>query len=197
MTRYRDDLLDYFRSAHRAVVPGLLVCGAVTIFSFLVTRGTVWDGGVTLLPPDIFVESPVFSLLAKVGPIVLALVICLCINFSVFDAGGAYAGKYLLRIAIILMGARITADVLMTASGIGLVLILAVLAVTIMLAMAVGRRFGHTWETSALTGTGNGICGVSATLSVAPIIHAEQKYVHAVVGVISLLGVVGLILWLV
>lgn len=81
MTRYRDNLLDYFRSVDRAVVPGLLVCVVVTpILSFLVTWGTVWDGGFALLPPDIFVESLVFSLLTKVGPIVLALVICLCTN---------------------------------------------------------------------------------------------------------------------
>ncbi len=194
MTTYREDFFEYFRSADRAVLPGLLVCTAVTVVSFLLTRGTLWDGGFAVLPHDLFVDNPVFSLLTKIGPIVLALVICLFINYRLFDAGGSYAGKYLLRIAIILMGARVTADVLMTASATGLVLILAVLALTIILTMILGKRFGHNWETSALAGTGNGICGVSATLSVAPVIHADQKYVHAVVGVISLLGIVGVFL---
>lgn len=92
------------------------------------------------------------------------------------------------------MGTRVTADILMTASATGLVIILAVLALTIVLAMMLGKKFGHSWESSALTGTGNGICVVSATLSVAPVINADQKYVHAVVGVISLLGIVGVFL---
>ncbi|HJK19116.1 MAG TPA: putative sulfate exporter family transporter [Methanocorpusculum sp.] len=194
MTTYREDFFDYVKSADRSVIPGILVCIAVTLVSFLLTRGTLWDGGISLLPHTLFVDNPVFALLAKIGPIVLALVICLFINYKLFDAGGSYAGKYLLRIAIILMGARVTADVLMSASASGLVIILAVLAVTIVLAMMLGKKFGHNWETSALTGTGNGICGVSATLSVAPVIKADQKYVHAVVGVISLLGIVGVFL---
>ena len=194
MTTYREDFFDYVKSADRSMIPGILVCIAVTLVSFLLTRGTLWDGGISLLPHTLFVDNPVFALLAKIGPIVLALVICLFINYKLFDAGGSYAGKYLLRIAIILMGARVTADVLMSASASGLVIILAVLAVTIVLAMMLGQKFGHNWETSALTGTGNGICGVSATLSVAPVIKADQKYVHAVVGVISLLGIVGVFL---
>ncbi|MDV0441968.1 YeiH family protein [Methanorbis furvi] len=194
MTTYREDFLDYFRSIDRKILPGLLVCLVVTVLSFLLTRGTLWDGGFAVLPQDLFIDNPIFSFLAKIGPIVLALVICLFINYKLFDAGGSYAGKYLLRIAIILMGARVTADVLMTASVNGLVIILVVLALTIILTMILGKRFGQSWETSALTGTGNSICGVSATLSVAPVIHADQKYVHAVVGVISLLGIVGVFL---
>ncbi len=194
MTSYREDFLEYFRSANRAVLPGLLICIVVSIISFLLTRGTLWDGGVSFLPTELFRDHPVFSFLTKIGPIVLALVICLFINRTYFDAGGSYAGKYLLRIAIILMGARVTADVLMTASPAGLILILAVLAATIILAMILGKKLGQSWETSALTGTGTGICGVSAALSVAPVIHAEQKYLHAVVGVVSLLGIVGVFL---
>ena len=194
MTTYREDFLEYLKSADRHAVPGLLVCIAVTLLSFLLTRGTLWDGGVALLPQDLFTDNPVFSLLAKICPIILALVIFLFINYRLFDAGGLYAGKYLLRIAIILMGTRVTADVLMTASATGLVIILAVLALTIVLAMVLGKKFGHTLEISALAGTGNGICGVSATLSVAPVIQADQKYVHAVVGVISLLGIIGVFL---
>lgn len=194
MTSYREDFLEYFQSANRAVLPGLLICISVTILSFLLTRGTLWDGGVSLLPAGLYHDNPVFSFLTKIGPIVLALIICLFINRQRFDAGGSYAGKYLLRVAIILMGARVTADVLMTASPAGLLLILAVLAVTIVFAMILGKKLGQSWETSALTGTGTGICGVSAALSVAPVIHAEQKYLHAVVGVVSLLGIVGVFL---
>lgn len=88
MTTYREDFFDYVKSANRAVVPGLFVCVTVTLFSLLLTRGALWGGGFTLLPHDLFVDNPVFSLLTKIGPIVLALVICLFINYRLFDAGG-------------------------------------------------------------------------------------------------------------
>lgn len=193
MSTYKEDFLSYFKFS-KALIPGLLICTGVAVLSFLLTRGTLFDGGFNILPKELFSENPVFGFLANIGPIILALIICLFINVKYFNAGGSYAGKFLLRIAIILMGARVTVDVLMRASGIGVVLILAVLALTIFVAMKVGKKLRFPWDASALTGTGNGICGVSAALSVAPVINAEKKYVDAVVGVISLLGIIGVFL---
>lgn len=190
MSSYLEDFKDYFRF-HRGLIPGILVCIIVALISYILTRGTLWDGGFRILPAELFTDNPVFYFLAKVGPIVLALIICIFINFQKFEAGGAYAGKYILRIAIILMGARVTYDVLMTGSVVGLIIILGVLAGVLAVAMLIGKGMKFPWDASVLTGTGNGICGVSATLSVAPVINADKKHVDAVVGVISLLGIVG------
>ena len=123
MSSYLEDFRDYFRF-HPGLIPGILICIIVALVSYILTRGTLWEGGFWILPAELFSENPVFYLLSKVGPIVLALVICIFINVKKFDAGGAYAGKYILRIAIILMGARVTYDVLMTGSLVGLIIIL-------------------------------------------------------------------------
>ncbi|MDO5846457.1 MAG: putative sulfate exporter family transporter [Methanocorpusculum sp.] len=193
MSTYKEDFLSYVKFS-KSMIPGLLICAGIAVLAFVLTRGTLFDGGFYILAPELFIDNPVFGLLAKVGPIVLALLICLFINVKFFNAGGSYAGKFLLRIAIILMGARVTFDVLMTASIPGVAVILGVLFLTLVLAMKVGKKLHFPWDACALTGTGNGICGVSATLSVAPVINAEKKYVDAVVGVISVLGILGVFL---
>jgi len=190
MSSYWEDFRDYFRF-HRFLIPGVLVCIIVALVAYLFTRGTLWEGGFRILPAELFTDNPVFYFLSKVGPIVLALVICIFINVRKFEAGGSYAGKYILRVAIIMMGARVTYDVLMTGSLVGLIIILCVLAGVLIVAMLIGKGFKFPWDASVLTGTGNGVCGVSATLSVAPVINADKKHVDAVVGVISLLGIIG------
>ena len=139
MSSYKEDFLAYF-SVNKTHIPGILFCCIIAAAAFLLTRGTLFDGGFQILPAEWFQENPAFLLLSKVGPIVLALLICLFINVRFFKAGGSYAGKFILRTAIILMGARVTADVLLTASVPGLVIILTVLAATILFAMMVGSN---------------------------------------------------------
>lgn len=147
---------------------------------------------------DMFYSDPIFSTLFKVGPVVLALLTGLLVNLSPLSSGGAYAGRFLLRLAIVLMGARVTVDVLSHASPMGIFIIMVVMAMTIYLSALLGRRLKMEKDAAALIGTGNGICGVSACLSVAPVIDAKARNVHAVIGVISVLGLIGvfLVLWL-
>ena len=187
---YLDDARSYLNLG-RKEAPGLLFCLLVAISSYLLTRGTVLDGGPRLLGPGLFSDNPAFSVLFKVGPIVLALLIGLMVNFSPFSPGGAYSGRYLLRLAIVLMGARVTVDILSKASPAGILIILAVMAFTIWLSLLIGKRIRMENDAAALIGTGNGICGVSACLSVAPVIDAKAHNVHAVIGVISVLGLIG------
>jgi uncharacterized integral membrane protein (TIGR00698 family) len=194
---YLDDAKQYLKLG-RKELPGLLFCLVVAVVSYILTRGTVLDGGPRLLDAGIFSENPVFSLLFKIGPIVLGLMIGLLVNFSPLSPGGAYSGRFLLRLAIVLMGARVTVDVLSHASLTGIVIILVVMAFTIWLAMFLGKKANLDPDAGALIGTGNSICGVSACLSVAPAIRAKASNTFAVIGVISLLGLVGVFIvpWL-
>ncbi len=187
---YVDDAKLYLQVG-RKEVPGLLFCLIVAAASYLVTRGTLFEGGPRLLDADLFAEDPLASFLFKVGPIVLALLIGLLVNISPLNPGGAYAGRFLLRLAIVLMGARVTLDVLSKASPVGIAIILAVMAFTVWLSLFLGRKVRLEKDAAALIGTGNSVCGVSACLSVAPVIDAKAHNTHAVIGVISVLGLVG------
>jgi len=175
----------------RKELPGLLFCVLVALLSYVITRGVLMDSGPRVLDADLFDNDPVFSTLFKVGPIVLALLIGLLVNLSPLNPGGAYAGRFLLRLAIMLMGARVTVDVLSKASPVGIVIILVVMAFTIWLSMLIGKKVRLEKDAAALIGTGNSICGVSACLSVAPVIEAKAHNTHAVIGVISVLGLIG------
>jgi uncharacterized integral membrane protein (TIGR00698 family) len=190
MATYRQDLKGYYNLGLKEA-PGIAFCVLVAILSYVITRGTIFEGGPRILPSSLFVDDFIFSLLFKIGPIVLALIIGLFITWKWLAVGAAYSGRYLLRLAIVLMGARVTADVLAKASPVGLVIILLVMAMTIWFAFYLGRRWLIEKDASALVGTGNAVCGVSACLSVAPVIKAKPHNTFAVVGVISLLGLIG------
>lgn len=187
---YLDDARSYLNLG-RKELPGLLFCLAVAVGIYVLTRGTVFENGPRLLDAGLFSDNPLLSILFKIGPIVLALLIGLLVNISSLNPGGAYAGRFLLRLAIVLMGARVTVDVLSHASPSGIVIILVVMAFTIWLSMLIGKRVKMEKDAAALIGAGNGICGVSACLSVAPAIDAKAHNVHAVIGIISVLGLIG------
>jgi uncharacterized integral membrane protein (TIGR00698 family) len=193
MTSYLGDLKEYFVLSRKEAA-GIAACVLLAIISYVVTRGTLLENGPRVLPAELFVQDPVFSALSKVGPIVLALLLGLLINSRILMPGAAYSGKYLLRVAIALMGARVTVDVLSMASPIGVVIILGVMAFTLGIALYLGKRWGMERDTSSLIGTGNSICGVSACLCVAPVVNARPHNLHAVIGVISILGLVGVFL---
>ncbi|MCG7845115.1 MAG: putative sulfate exporter family transporter, partial [Methanomassiliicoccales archaeon] len=176
---YRNDLKDYLQLGKKEL-PGLFFCALVASASYIITRGTFLDGGPRLLNIELFQENPFFSIMFKIGPIVLALVVGIMVNFSPFRPGGGYAGKYLLRVAIVLMGARVTADVLSQASPTGIIIILVAMTFTIWLSLYLGRKVKLERDAAALIGTGNAICGVSACLSVAPAINARSSNVFAV-----------------
>ena len=190
MASYRQDLKGYYNLSLKEV-PGIAFCVLLALLSYVFTRGTIFEGGPRILPSSLFVDDFVFSMLFKIGPIVLALIIGLFISWKRLAVGAAYSGRYLLRLAIVLMGARVTADVLAKASLVGLVIIMLVMAFTIWFAFYLGRRWFIEKDASALVGTGNAVCGVSACLSIAPVIKAKPHNTFAVVGVISLLGLIG------
>jgi uncharacterized integral membrane protein (TIGR00698 family) len=187
---YLDDARSYL-GIGRKELPGLMFCALVALLSYVITRGVLLDNGPRVLDAALFENDPFFSTLFKVGPIVLALLIGLLVNYSPLNPGGAYAGRFLLRLAIVLMGARVTADVLSKASLVGIAIILVVMAFTIWLSLFIGKRTRLEKDAAALIGTGNSICGVSACLSVAPVIDAKAHNTHAVIGVISVLGLIG------
>ncbi len=58
MSSYLEDFKDYFRF-HLGLIPGILVCIIVAFVSYILTRGTLWDGGFRILPAELFADNPV------------------------------------------------------------------------------------------------------------------------------------------
>ncbi len=165
-----------------SVVPGLIACAVVTGLALAVQA----------LEVDLFGR-------AWIDGIVLAILIGTAIR-SVWTPpaslrpGIEFSARTLLEIAVVLLGASVSAATVM-AIGPGL---LAGTALIVGLALAVsygiGRLLRLPRRMAALIACGNAICGNSAIAAVAPVIDADAEDVSAAIAFTAVLGVVVVLL---
>jgi len=159
------------------VMPGLLLCLAVSLAALGLEQ----------------VEQALFGH-AWVEALVLAILLGAVLRTAWtpaarFKPGIEVSGKLLLEIAVMLLGASISAQTLI-AVGPGLLFgIAAVVAVAIAVSYGVSRMLGLPRRMSMLIACGNSICGNSAIAAVAPVIGAEAKDVAASIAFTAVLGV--------
>jgi uncharacterized integral membrane protein (TIGR00698 family) len=107
-----------------------------------------------------------------------------------YDAGIQLGAKLLLEIAVVLLGASVSAGTLLE-NGAGLIGgIAVVVGMAIALSFSIGRAFGLPRKMAILIACGNSICGNSAIAAVAPVIDADGKDVAAAIAFTAVLGVI-------
>lgn len=112
----------------------------------------------------------------------------------VFHQGVAFSAKFLLELAIVLLGATISLSAL-AGAGVGLVAGVAIsVAAAILLSYAIGRALKLHHKLALLVACGNSICGNSAIVAVAPVIEAEADDVAAAIAFTAALGIVVVLL---
>ena len=160
-----------------SLLPGLIVCVAVAAAA-------------------VAVQALEFRLFGRgwIDAIVLAILIGAAIR-SVWTPpvalrpGIEFSARTLLEIAVVLLGASVSAATVI-AIGPGL---LAGTAAVVLLALAVsygiGRMLRLPHRMAVLIACGNAICGNSAIAAVAPVIDAEAKDVSAAIAFTAVLGV--------
>lgn len=110
-----------------------------------------------------------------------------------YAAGVQFAAKTVLEIAIVLLGASISAASL-AASGIATIgAVVAVVVASLGLSYGAGRLLGLDDRLATLVSCGNSICGNSAILATAPVIEAEAEDVAAAIAFTAALGVVAVL----
>lgn len=159
-------------------LPGLALCGLVTGAAGLLELAE------TALLGRAWLES-----------LVLAIVLGSALRTTVrldarFDAGIHVGAKLLLEIAVVLLGASISAGALLAQGPRLLVGIAFVVVIAIVLSYAIGRAAGLPSKMALLIACGNSICGNSAIAAVAPVIDADGKDVAAAIAFTAVLGVV-------
>lgn len=165
-----------FKSA-AATVPGLALCAAVTLAAQALE----------------YLEAHVFGR-AWLESLVLAILLGTAIRTfhkldPRFEAGIHVGAKLLLEIAVVLLGASVSAGALLQ-NGLGLISGIAVVVViAIVLSYTIGRGFGLPGKMALLIACGNSICGNSAIAAVAPVIDADSEDVAASIGFTAVLGV--------
>ncbi|QCO56460.1 putative sulfate exporter family transporter [Pseudorhodobacter turbinis] len=159
------------------IFPGLALCAGV--------------GGVAVLVAE--AETAFFGA-PWLEPLVLAILIGAVLRtlwrpHEYFHAGIGFSAKTLLEIAIVLLGAAVSAQTLLSVGPGMLAGIVAVVALVVPGSYYLGRLMRLPARMALLIACGNGICGNSAIAAVAPVIDADSDDVSASIAFTAVLGV--------
>ncbi len=166
-----------FRNPNQ-LIPGLLLCGGVTLAAI----------GLQI------VEERVLG-----RPYLEALVLAILLGTLVRSAwtphrrwlpGINFSAKFLLEVAVMLLGASIGVQTILAVGPSLLLGIAGTVMVAIPASYLLGRLLGLPQRIAILIACGNSICGNSAIAAVAPVIHADSDDVAASIAFTAVLGVV-------
>lgn len=165
-----------------SLIPGLLACAAVAVAAVAVQTlelrlsGRSWIDAIVLAILIGAAIRSVWTPPASVRP------------------GVEFSARTLLEIAVVLLGASVSAATVM-AIGPGLLLGTAVVvSLAIAVSYGIGRMLRLPRRMAVLIACGNAICGNSAIAAVAPVIDADAKDVSAAIAFTAVLGVVVVLL---
>lgn len=164
------------RTALRTL-PGVLLCGAITAVAI----------GLQTAMTTLFYH-------AWLEALVLAILLGMAVRTvwwpgDLWKSGIGFSAKSLLEIAIVLLGASVSAEAVFAAGPILIVGIMGVVAIAIVASYGLGRLFGLPCRMAILIACGNSICGNSAIAAVAPVIGADGEDVAASISFTAVLGV--------
>jgi uncharacterized integral membrane protein (TIGR00698 family) len=101
-----------------------------------------------------------------------------------------FSAKLLLEVAVVLLGAGLSAATILSAGWPLLVSIVGIVAGAILLSFGIGRLLGLSKRLAILVACGNSICGNSAIAAVASVIGATGAEVASAIAFTAVLGVV-------
>lgn len=160
------------------VLPGLALCALVAAAGFVLQQVELAASG------RAWVEALVLAIL--VG----ATVRTAWTPGKTWKRGIDFSAKLLLEIAVVLLGATVSAATIISAGWILLVSIFGIVAGAIILSFGIGSLFGLPRRLAILVACGNSICGNSAIAAVAPVIGADGDEVAASIAFTAVLGVI-------
>ena len=111
---------------------------------------------------------------------VIALLIGIFLNpivskYSFFKGGIQLVLKYVLRLAIILMGLTLSFSQVVSVGGYSLIVMVFTLLAAFGGGYLLGKVFKMNWKLSSLISAGTGICGGTAIAAIAPTIDADDS----------------------
>lgn len=114
-----------------------------------------------------------------IGASVIALFIGMGVNAcykpnSTTAPGIKFTSKKILKFAIILLGASLNINIILTVGKFSLTVMVFTLATCFGIGHFTGKALGLNWKMSNLISAGTGICGGSAIAAIAPVIDADD-----------------------
>ncbi len=160
-----------------SVVPGLALCATIAVAS------TIIQIAETRLLGRSWLEA-----------LVIAILLGTAVR-TAWSPGGRwtpgieFSAKTLLEVAVVLLGATVSARMIWGAGPALLAGIVGVVCIAIAVSYGLGRLFGLPRRMATLIACGNSICGNSAIAAVAPVIGADGDDVAASIAFTAVLGV--------
>ncbi|MGH8959574.1 MAG: YeiH family protein [Acidimicrobiia bacterium] len=154
----------------RIRLPGLVVAVAIAVVAIALNRA-----------------------LPSVSPLIFAVVLGFAagntpLRGDRLQPGFQYAARNLLRLAVVLIGARLSFADIAEIGAPGLAVVALTVMATFFGAQLLGRLLGVGRDLSLLIGTGYAICGVSAVAAMNGVIAAEDEEVAYAIGLVTMAG---------
>ena len=174
----RDGQRAQFTDHLRRLLPGVLLCVAITLVAMLLERIEVFFAG---------------------QPYLEALVLAILIGVAVRTAwkpgkswndGIGFSAKFVLEFAIVLLGASVSITMIAALGSLVILGIACIVALAIGTSYLIARALGLPQCMSILIACGNSICGNSAIAAVAPVIGADADDIAASISFTAVLGVI-------
>jgi uncharacterized integral membrane protein (TIGR00698 family) len=159
------------------LAPGIVVCVCLTVLAFLLQAIE------RRLAGEAYLEALVLAILLGV------LVRTLWTPGPRWNPGINFSAKLLLEIAVVLLGASISAATVWALGPAMLIGIACVVSLAIASSYLICRSLGLPLRMAILIACGNSICGNSAIAAVAPIIGADSDDVASSIAFTAVLGV--------
>ena len=160
------------------ITPGLMLCAVVAAAGY----------GLAALEQRLFGHP-------WLEPLVLAILLGAAVR-NVWSPGARwtpgvdFGAKTVLEIAVVLLGASVSAATLSSLGVVVVVGIFLLVVVGIVVGFGLGRALGLNPRMALLVACGNAICGNSAIAAVAPVIDADGDEVAASIAFTAVLGVI-------
>ncbi|HCJ11067.1 MAG TPA: putative sulfate exporter family transporter [Clostridiales bacterium] len=188
--------------------PGPLPEGAVASGSLaretasagdILRKGLIYVPGVLLLLAVGYLGKVVAEYVPHTAYVIWAIAIGMVIRNTipipkVFLPGiGSY--ELWLKTGIVLMGAKFAFQNILAVGGTGLAMVVLEIALSIVVAAYLARKFGLSDKLGSLIGVGVGICGVSAVIGATGAIKARQEDASYAIATILIFGAVMVFLY--
>jgi uncharacterized integral membrane protein (TIGR00698 family) len=173
--------LPLFRSA-AGLLPGVLLCLLITVCA------SVLEAAERRLAGQAYLEA-----------LVLAILLGVAIRTAWtpgprWHPGIAFSAKFLLELAVVLLGAAVSVRTVLALGPLLLGGIVLAVAAALVSSYGISRVLGLQQRMAILVACGNSICGNSAIAAVAPVIGADGEDVASSIAFTAVLGVIVVLL---
>ena len=162
-----------------SIIPGLLLTGGLAIFA------------------ESLKKLPSLSLFSSlIVAILLGIIVKNTIGVpQIFRPGITFSLKRILRLAIILLGLRLSLPQILAVGPIGLVIVVATLVSTFIFTCWLGRRIGVNPKLTKLIAAGTSICGASAIVATNGVVESKDKDAAYAVAIVTIFGTISMLVY--